>query len=462
MYRAEIDRIFVDSFLEGRLSVTPTKVAVVADRSPLNIEAMEQYSRTIPGFHLRGIVVPGTELDQDVHRMIADESLMRAAYDDSPEVMEPLLGLNADGEPVDRGDFVLQQVDGITDEKTEFFRFAHEPYDAAKLHLPAGEGDAYRRRFGERLTAHLQHMDPDVVFLDNFKVILPEGVVRAFAGKIINVHPSVLPLLKGYRPEKRAYEGEHPDANGLTMHVVSEDLDAGPTLLQQRVPVLPLDQKLRAQIGQDAYQVFREEQARLRIMVAQSALVPWVLHVFNSDLDRKIVEGPAAFAAEGRPHFTRTQAYRAAMEADKHGEPYQRVLFENPLAASRYSAERSPYVTLEQLRGISGLVNVPEHISGIYHYSLEVPVLTDDPTQPTFSHVEHLVAALRTQGMKITMQTGQIEYQRAEVRLRVVGTDILRLLLGMKVAVCYDQQEVRVKTPRQPVVERRLQFADKK
>lgn len=456
MRQAETDRSFLNGFLEARLSSTPTDVAVIADRSPLNIESIISHAQLIGGLSLRGIVVPGSELDGDVRRLVSDESLMRAAYDESPEIMQPMIGLDAEGEPQDRGDFVLQYFHPVTDETTEFFRLAHEPYDAAKLRMSDGEGDAYRAAFGQRIINQLRHMDPSVIFLDNFKVILPTNVVQAFPNQIINVHPSMLPLIKGWRPEKRAYEGENPQAYGYTMHIVSEDLDGGPTLLQQRVPIMPVDEKLRAELGDDVYQTFREEQARIRIMVAQSSLVPWVLHLFNSDLDRKIVEGPAAFKAEGRPHFTRTTAYREA--ADTEGKPYQRVLFENPLA-NKWRSDQAKYLTLEQLLEVPDVASVSANVSGIHHYEFEVPVLTDDPRQATFTHVEHLVAGLRAAGMQVTMQTGQILEHRAEVRLITVGNSILPVLHNMGIAARGEQQRVNVRTPRRPVAARHISYS---
>lgn len=439
-------------FLQGKLYSAPSEVAVISDRGPLNLESLMDYAGSTGSMALKGVILPGSELDSDITRLVVDEWVMAAAYDGDTSQMERLRGLDAEGNPVDRGDFVIRRHDPLTGEADELFRLAHESYDPKKLRQDGWEGARYRRSFGARLIRHLENMGPSVVFLDNFKVILPDSVVDAFPGKLVNVHPSVLPLIKGYRPERRAFEGESPEANGYTMHVVSEELDGGATLFQQRVPVLPEDPARKAGMGEEAYQEWREEQARLRIMVAQSPFVPWVLHAYDSGMERRVVEGPEAFAAEGRPLFEETPEYEEAMAAEP-GAAYRRVLFENPLHGIRN--DQPEFITLEKMLSAPSEAEIPDQISGLHRYDLTVPVLTDNPGEANYTQIEKLVEELNSAGFGASMETGQILPHRAEVSLRTM-VDCRAILANMGVAFRGRQQKVHVRTPRRPAAADRL------
>lgn len=443
----DVDQMHVLGFLEGKLYATPTTVAVISDRCPLNLESLANYAANTGSLAVKGVILPGSELDGDLTRLVVDEWVLAAALDGDTSELERLKGFNQAGNLVDRGDFVIRQPHPITGKAEELFRLAHEPYDAGKLRESDGDGSAYRRGFGRRLVRHLQAMDPSVIFLDNFKVILPETVVEEFPGKIINIHPSILPLLKGFRPERRAMEGENPQASGYTMHVISEELDSGVTLFQQRVPIAPDDEAKRAEMGNEAYQEWREEQSRLRIMVAQSPFVPWVLHLYNSSLERKVVEDAEAFAAEGRPGFEKSSAYVRA-KADEPETVYRRILFENPLTHVRDNEPE--FVTLERLLSAPAAAEVPSAISGIHRYDFTVPVLTDNPNATTYTDIEYLIRDLNAAGLGATLETGEILPERAEVSLRTM-VDCRPILLNMGIICGNHQQKVHVRTPRQPV-----------
>ena len=443
--------MFSLGILEGKLYCAETGVAVISDRGPLNLESLTDYAGHNRSFGVKGVILPGSELDRDMTRLVVDEWVMAAMADDQTAPMERLRSLDSEGNLIDRGDFVIKRSHAITGEEEELFRLAHESYDPAKLRQADGEGPAYRRSFGNRLIRHLQHMDPSVIFLDNFKVILPETVVEAFPGKLVNVHPSVLPLIKGYRPEKRAFEGENPEANGYTMHVVSEELDGGATLLQQRVPIMPVDEARREEMGDEAYEAWREEQARFHIMVAQSPFVPWVLHIYNSGLDRIIVEDAEAFAAEGRPGFEDTDAYKEAIAEDP--AVYQRVLFENPLAAVR--TDEPKFITLEKLLSVPPEADVSAQVSGLHHYRFKVPVLAESPGSATFTHIEHLVEDMNASGFGAAFGSREIKGNTAEVTLRTF-VDCGSILANMGVVFDGAQQRVHVRTPREPVAADKL------
>lgn len=104
-------------------------------------------------------------------------------------------------------------------------------------HRPFGRD---RAAFEAALDAALAPHAPEVICLAGFMRILTPGFVEARAGRILNVHPSLLPKYRGRDTHARALaagETEH----GCTVHVVTPELDDGPVLGQGRVPVLPGD-----------------------------------------------------------------------------------------------------------------------------------------------------------------------------------------------------------------------------
>jgi phosphoribosylglycinamide formyltransferase-1 len=99
---------------------------------------------------------------------------------------------------------------------------------------------ATREDFDAALQAHLDDYDPVLIVLAGFMRILSAGFVRHFAGRLINIHPSLLPAFGGLHTHQRAIDLGCQFA-GATVHRVTADLDHGPILAQAVVPVLPGD-----------------------------------------------------------------------------------------------------------------------------------------------------------------------------------------------------------------------------
>jgi phosphoribosylglycinamide formyltransferase-1 len=99
---------------------------------------------------------------------------------------------------------------------------------------------ATRAGFESALAAALEDARPDIVALAGFMRILSAGFVARFAGRIVNIHPSLLPAYPGLDTHTRALAAGEAWA-GCTVHEVTAELDAGPILGQGRVPVLPGD-----------------------------------------------------------------------------------------------------------------------------------------------------------------------------------------------------------------------------
>jgi phosphoribosylglycinamide formyltransferase-1 len=101
-------------------------------------------------------------------------------------------------------------------------------------------GHATREAFDAELAQAIDRHGADVVALAGFMRILGEGFVRRYAGRLLNVHPSLLPSFTGLRTHEQALRAG-VKLHGATVHFVTPQLDHGPIIAQAAVPVLPED-----------------------------------------------------------------------------------------------------------------------------------------------------------------------------------------------------------------------------
>jgi phosphoribosylglycinamide formyltransferase 1 len=122
--------------------------------------------------------------------------------------------------------------------------------DAPGLALAAGRGIATavvehrryatREAFDDALAAEIDRYAPRLVALAGFMRVLTPGFVAHYAGRLLNIHPSLLPAYPGLDTHARALAGG-ATLHGCTVHFVTEELDHGPIIAQASVPVLPGD-----------------------------------------------------------------------------------------------------------------------------------------------------------------------------------------------------------------------------
>ena len=108
---------------------------------------------------------------------------------------------------------------------------------AAVDHKPFGKD---RAAFEAALLQHIEAAEPDILCLAGFMRVLTPGFVSRFEGRMLNIHPSLLPKYPGLHTHQRALDAGDTQA-GCTVHEVTAVLDDGPLLGQARVPVLPGD-----------------------------------------------------------------------------------------------------------------------------------------------------------------------------------------------------------------------------
>ena len=97
-----------------------------------------------------------------------------------------------------------------------------------------------REAFDAELAKVIDTFTPDVVVLAGFMRILTEGFVRHYEGRLLNIHPSLLPAFPGLHTHQRAIDAGCKLA-GATVHFVTPELDHGPIVMQAAVPVRPDD-----------------------------------------------------------------------------------------------------------------------------------------------------------------------------------------------------------------------------
>lgn len=99
---------------------------------------------------------------------------------------------------------------------------------------------ASRAEFDREVDRCLRRAKIDIVCLAGFMRLLSPEFVTAWQGRMLNIHPSLLPKFKGLHTHRRAIEAGEA-AHGCTVHLVTPDLDDGPILGQTEVPILPND-----------------------------------------------------------------------------------------------------------------------------------------------------------------------------------------------------------------------------
>ncbi len=97
-----------------------------------------------------------------------------------------------------------------------------------------------RDSFDSALMRQIDHWAPDVVVLAGFMRILTPAFVQHYEGRLLNIHPSLLPKYKGLHTHRRALEAGDAE-HGCSVHFVTAELDGGPVIAQAVVPVQPHD-----------------------------------------------------------------------------------------------------------------------------------------------------------------------------------------------------------------------------
>ncbi len=116
-----------------------------------------------------------------------------------------------------------------------------------------------RDAFDEAMDARLSAANTEIVALAGFMRLLSAAFTEKWRGRMINIHPSLLPAYKGLHTHRRAIEAGEK-THGATVHFVEPELDSGPVILQAKVPVLPGDTEdaLAARVLEQEHRIYPE------------------------------------------------------------------------------------------------------------------------------------------------------------------------------------------------------------
>ncbi|MGB2817154.1 MAG: phosphoribosylglycinamide formyltransferase [Burkholderiaceae bacterium] len=111
-------------------------------------------------------------------------------------------------------------------------------------HVVSHGGYGSREEFDEALARTIDRYSPALVVLAGFMRVLTAGFVRRYAGRLVNIHPSLLPLFPGLSTHRQALAAG-VRVHGATVHFVSTEVDGGAIIAQAAVPVQPDDDEAR-------------------------------------------------------------------------------------------------------------------------------------------------------------------------------------------------------------------------
>jgi phosphoribosylglycinamide formyltransferase-1 len=124
-----------------------------------------------------------------------------------------------------------------------------------------------REEFDRALQAEIDKFSPDLVVLAGFLRILTPSFVEHYTGRMLNIHPSLLPAFPGLATHRQAL-GAGVKVHGATVHFVTADLDHGPIVAQAAVPVYPDD---------------NEESLAARVLEQEHVIFPHAIRLFILD-----------------------------------------------------------------------------------------------------------------------------------------------------------------------------------
>lgn len=170
------------------------------------------------------------------------------------------------------------RIAGVLSNKADAYGLVRAQQAGIATAVLAHTAYADRESFDAAMMAKIDDWQPDVVVLAGFMRILTPGFVQHFEGRLVNIHPSLLPKYKGLHTHQRALENGDSE-HGCSVHFVSAELDGGPVIGQAVVPVLPGDNEtlLTERVHKSEHRLYPE----VLVLMADGRLVyrdglPWL------------------------------------------------------------------------------------------------------------------------------------------------------------------------------------------
>lgn len=136
--------------------------------------------------------------------------------------------------------FIPGNISAVLSNKANAYGLVRASDAGIKTQVVDHKAYASRQQYDQALLAAIDQYQPDLVVLAGFMRILTPDFVRHYAGRLLNIHPSLLPKYQGLNTHQRAIEAQDKE-HGCSVHFVTEQLDGGPVVLQAKVPVFSDD-----------------------------------------------------------------------------------------------------------------------------------------------------------------------------------------------------------------------------
>ncbi|MCL1144286.1 phosphoribosylglycinamide formyltransferase [Shewanella gaetbuli] len=133
-------------------------------------------------------------------------------------------------------DNLQAEVVGVISNKPDAYGLTRAHYSEVDTSCVIVHKDESRAEYDARLIDAVEKYQPDLIVLAGFMRILTDDFVNRYLGKMINIHPSLLPKYPGLNTHQRAIDAQDSE-HGASVHFVIPELDAGPVILQAKVPV---------------------------------------------------------------------------------------------------------------------------------------------------------------------------------------------------------------------------------
>ena len=132
---------------------------------------------------------------------------------------------------------------GVVSNRADAFGLERAKAAGIATQVLSSQAFADRESYDAALIQALESWNPDLLVMAGFMRILTPGFVQHFAGRMLNIHPSLLPKYQGVKTHARAIAAGDT-VHGASVHFVTEELDGGPVVLQARVPIFPDDDEV--------------------------------------------------------------------------------------------------------------------------------------------------------------------------------------------------------------------------
>ena len=132
---------------------------------------------------------------------------------------------------------------GVVSNRADAFGLERAKAAGIATQVLSSQAFADRESYDAALIQALESWKPDLLVMAGFMRILTPGFVQHFAGRMLNIHPSLLPKYQGVKTHARAIAAGDT-LHGASVHFVTEELDGGPVVLQARVPIFPDDDEV--------------------------------------------------------------------------------------------------------------------------------------------------------------------------------------------------------------------------